>query len=276
MAPESIFLPATYGWYPLANRQLLRYPELVGSRAGLFPGVGDVGVHHPPAAVAVTATGTDLHVTTNAGPDATGVYIIGTPWETVTMSGLAVTASPANRVQAARLADMLAERAAYYDTLLPRAQREPIRLIEVHDTLFYGSSHMPVADAAPGAILLRNLNFGNADGNDLEAAAALVTQLWWPASRSREGGTVFRGLGLYMEWTRTGAAPSGGDAETQLSLETLVKARGREAALGILRRLHPLVAADGPTVDDFAAAVRAAAGDSPEVAAALTGPGPPG
>lgn len=272
VAPESIFLPAIHGWYPLANRQLLRYPELAVSRAGLFLGAGDVGVHHPPAAVAVTVTGTDLHVITNAGPDATGVYIIGTPWETVTMSGLAVTASPANRVQAARLAAMLAERAAYYDTLLPRAQPAPIRMIEVHDTLFYGSSYMPMADAAPGAILLRNLAFGDADGNNPEAAVALLTQLWWPTSRASDGGTVFRALGLYMQWTLTGEIPIRADEEARLFLETLVaveEARGRGAALGILRRLHPLVAADGPTLDDFAAAVSAAAGDSPGVAAAL-------
>ena len=286
IAPESIMLPASYGWYPLPGRIQL------GLQIGVCSGpaddncrreLEDVGVSHRPASIEVAVTGSSLNLIHNAGDDVTGLYLIGTPLTTEVVQGIEVTASPVNRERAERLARSIAALAGYYDEIVPRVTSGQIRLIETPEYTFWGAVWRADSGAFPGAVLVHQYTLGAfTEARMTSSFLKPVLHLWWPAGggliRDQQDALV-ESMGRYMEVLRSGERNTP-VFEYDLALqvfETVEDAKGREAVIALLREMHGRLAQGGPTVAEFQRAALSHAGNDPAVAEKLNqwqgGPG---
>lgn len=278
IAPKSIMLPASYGWYPLPGRVQL------GMQVGVCMGqdhdncrreLEDLAGYQKPARVALTVTGSGLNLIHNAGDGVMGLYLIGTPLATEVVDGIEVTVSPLNRLRAERLARNIASRAAVYDQIVPRAAPGPIRLIEAPEYAYWGAAWRAEAGAFPGAVLVHQYSLGAFREERMDSSFLKpVLHLWWPAG----GGVIMDqqesmvgAMGRYMEALRSGVrrTPVYEHDRFLQVLHALEDARGRETALAFLREMHGRLAEGGPTEQEFLQGVEALAGDDQAVAGLL-------
>lgn len=271
IAPESILLPAHYGWYPLPGRQLLTTQITICRSASCEPGLVDHPLARPTASFRLQVSGTDLTLIHNAGGPVPGLYLVGTPFPVREEQGMQIAFSPAHRVQAERMAAEIAPMIAAYEEMVPRHQG-PVRLIESHDGLLYGAPWQPSASlgATPNGLMLYSLEIGRYWPGYFETAYDFAIQgLWWPSDGWKKNQqALYRSFGAYMEYARGGQLPGYRHPSLNL-LITLEEAKGQDAALQVLRSMYALLHDGGPSMDDFALEVRRASGDSPTVAEAL-------
>jgi len=265
---ESVVLPAHYGWYPLPGVQ--QFTRLVGECAEFLPDhcpmkAEDLPVSHPPASFHIQVTGTDLHIRHNGDTaTATGLNLVGTPWNEQEIHGLLVSVSPDNRVQAERAAAEIAGLIAEYEAMVPRGAlgAGPVRLIQVHDTLYYGAPWLPTAGtgATPGTLLIHGQELARySPGFFSDVYDRTVLSLWWPINGfTVDQSRLYEGFRGYMGYVRSGEPP-GFQTETFRRLMQLEQTAGREAALQVLREMYALLPA-GPTPEAFDAAVSRVAG----------------
>lgn len=272
--PESLFLPANWGWYPIPGQRVLTHLMEMCMSSGCGPGLNDASLAHAPSSVDLKVLGTSLNLVHNAGENTAGLYLIGTPFETEVHSGLPVTVSPVNRVQGARIAREISQMAAFYEQLIPR-NHGPLQVVEVHDALVFGRPWSPVLGSAPGAIVLHSMEVGRFwDGYFTDAYHTAVSNLWWPLTGviATEQDHLSFGFSQYMHTLFKGER-SDSDLRQQnpvvKTLQAVEDAKGREAAVAILRLMHARIPHGGPANAEFVAEVTRVAGDSDAVMAQL-------
>lgn len=236
---DSIFLPATYGWYPMSGNATLYWAT--GDEM-----IFDLTPQQPAAAFALTTKGTDLSVISNAGGRVPGLYMVGTALPTTTVNGVDYTVSPAKVKQAAAVLDELRLRAS-----LLGLTESPARVIELPEGVDLGLEVASELRITPGAVLIhtQDAEWGTALDN-----VQLLSARWWNLFYSPAD--IGQGLGAYMEWAVNGEKPSTAPKSTRI-VEALIEtdeAKGRDAALELLRALHARTP-DGPKNEDVAAAL---------------------
>lgn len=237
VAPGSIFLPATYGWYPVAGNVALYWAT--GDEM-----IFDLTPRQPAAAFALTTKGTDLPILSNAGDRVPGLYMVGTSLPTTVVDGVAYTVAPAQLKGAVDAVSALRPRAALLGQTEP-----PARVIEVPEGFALGLETATEQSITPGAVLFhtQDAEWGKSLDN-----IQLLSARWWNLFFTPA--TISQGLGGYMEWAATGEKPSIW-AESTPIMDALIdtdKAKGRDAALDLLRTLHARTP-DGPRTEDAAA-----------------------
>jgi hypothetical protein len=234
---SSIFLPATYGWYPMAGNVALYWAT--GDER-----IFDLTPQQPVAAFALTTSGTNLSVISNAGDRAPGLFMVGTSLPTTSVDGVAFTVPRAKVQHAADLLDKLRVRAG-----LLGLTELPGRVIELPEGVDLGLEVATELRITPGAVLLhtQDAEWGTALDN-----VQLLSARWWNLFYTPAD--VRQGLGAYMEWAATGRKPDTWPNSTPI-METLIaadEAKGRDAALDLLRTLFARTP-DGPKYEDVAA-----------------------
>lgn len=274
VAPESIFLPAHYGWYPLPGRQYLTIRIEHCYPTGCDDGLTDFSLALPPTSFDLAVSGTDLPIIHNGEDGAVpGLYLLGSPFPIEEQHGLLVAVSPYNRVQGERMARELSGMLAAYEQMIPRMQG-PVRLMESHDALYFGSPWAPTSSegATPNGLMVHGVEVGRYRPGFFETDYDMaVWGLWWPDnSRGFSQSHLYNSFGLYMEYARSGNLPIRGMGAMNVLL-ALEEAKGRESVIQLLREMHALLPAGGPSISDFEAAASRLGGGDPAVAEALQG-----
>lgn len=255
VAPESIFLPATYGWYPIPGDIQLAYRPWEWM-------VSDKLSVQSPATFSVKTSGTTLNVLTNAGDDRPGMYLLGTPLPTTVVDGVGLIVAPHNRDRALAIYKDLEQRAAVVGET-----RLPTRIIEVPEGFEYGLQVATELQVTPGAALVRTFDF---DPPGPFSNVPVLSARWWDANPTVHGAAL--GLGAYLEQALLGKESADlrwpdGDSISK-ALTALELARGRETTLSVVRELYAL-RPDGPTQEQVVAAISQAAQGNESVLKAL-------
>lgn len=236
IAPDSIYLPATYGWYPQPGRLALLEARL--SEFGSYRAPDRVsGI--PPATFALAVSGTDLRVVTNAGGEPAGLYLIGTQLETVVTDGVTITTSLTNRNRATALAAELARRAALLTDTVPPAG-STLQLVEMPQAVADGLCMTTETSQTPGAVLVRTFEY--AWGGPL-TDVPLLSARWWDGEGANWA--CGRGLAGFMEYAVTGQQPQAGVFRdgAELFMQAMValdESQGRQVAIAVLREMYAL------------------------------------
>lgn len=275
IATESIFLPAHYGWYPIPGRftpsiQAQGYPSTFEKAIAV-----DLLPPHQPALFHLTANGTSLNLVHNGGWAVTGLFLLGSPYETVTYGDVEVTVSPTNRMKGALFAQEAAEVFAFFQDLIPLGP-EPLRVVEMHDNSFYGGAWDGDRQAAPFTLAVHNIEFGQlTPGYVANVNARMIARLWWPARHLRSDQTILYQdlvtfmLRLWQQESGTATVLTPRVNPTIRVLEQIDAALGRETVLQVLRELHALRVVGGPEAEDFEQIVSRFADRLPSVAEPL-------
>ncbi|HLO03980.1 MAG TPA: ABC transporter permease [Symbiobacteriaceae bacterium] len=276
ISTKSIVLPANWGWYPVATPESLPYQLKicpVGQRdcdPSIFEG-GPV----PPASFALSVTGSDLNLLHNAGERANGLYLVGTPYGSRQVAGVALNLSPLTRPYADEMAAEYAENMRPYLTMLP-GRDDPLRIIEVSYEIIWNSPWARTAPAFPNALLLDGTTMGYRDQEaEVTRIYSLVLQSpeqWWRMNESHQLHDLTQGFAHFMYRSSQGRWYGSSANDPVAALLWQVEAgKGKETAYQILRQMYGERFTGRLTLERLIQVVQAAAGDDPKVQAALAG-----
>lgn len=235
---RSVMLPASLAWYPVPGVHTLAY-------RGWESGVVDAGLAHAPAPFRLTVNGLgDLTVLTNAqgGRPVTAAWLIGTVWESRTVTegkpprSVVTAVSPGNLANARTMTAEYADELAFYESLVPL--QHPFWLVEVPNSLWLARGYiMPVG--YPGAMVLPDSDLSRRDNMVMHAH---MLNWWWHDARTREEQEIHDVLTQFMAELYMRAVRNHPRAYI-----TMIHRRGIDTPVGqeALKRLNALYDRDG-------------------------------